>query len=88
MDQGNGLSKFVEAQHDTIVTQMETLFTPTTIDIVVSLHVHFNDIEKIDLWLRTKNPNLGDIAPLYMIAIGRAKKLLAFIESCKEGNLP
>jgi hypothetical protein len=42
----------------------------------------------IDLWFDTRNPNLGNVSPLFMIAYGRGEKLVAWIESQIAGNLP
>ena len=43
---------------------------------------------KVDLWFNTKNPLLGEIAPLTMLHFGRSEKLLKFIESCRAGYFP
>lgn len=36
---------------------------------------------KAFLWLETKNPMLGGVAPVYMIVVGRVMKLIAFINT-------
>lgn len=36
--------------------------------------------EKYNLWLTTKNPFLGGVSPVWMIAVGRQDKLINFIE--------
>ncbi len=40
--------------------------------------------EKAEYWWKTENPSLGGLIPDYLIAIGREKKLLQFIECAKE----
>lgn len=57
-----------------------------TIDIILGLHVYFNDIKKIKKWLTTKNPNFGNIAPLKLMQIGREKKVLEFINNALDEN--
>lgn len=43
---------------------------------------------KAALWFRTMNPILGNVSPKYMILVGRGKKLLRFIDTTMNGNLP
>lgn len=50
------------------------------------LNSHFRDRKKVELWLNTKNPNLGEVTPNYMISIGREEKLLQFVSSCFKEN--
>ena len=38
---------------------------------------------KITLWLMTNNPNFGNIAPCTLIMIGRAHKVVEFIQAAK-----
>jgi hypothetical protein len=38
------------------------------------------------LWFSTPNPQLGDIAPVDMIKIGRVRKLLAFVQTALAEN--
>lgn len=40
--------------------------------------------DKVDIWLQTKNLNLGNFTPMELITRGRAKKVLEFIEDAKE----
>ncbi len=39
------------------------------------------DATKARIWFSTPNPLLGNVAPADMILMGRAKKLLKFIEA-------
>lgn len=41
----------------------------------------FGHTEKADLWFKTPNPLLGGIAPATMIAAGREKRLLQFVQT-------
>lgn len=61
-----------------------------TLTYVVDLLLkHFQgDEAMVILWLETKNPLLGGVAPLDMIKVGRGHKLVAFINNCVEGNRP
>lgn len=40
---------------------------------------------KVNWWIETPNPNFGNISPIYLIMIGKANKVIQFIESAKEG---
>jgi len=42
------------------------------------------DKQKVHAWLMTKNPLLGNVAPIEMIMLGREKKLLEFIKDAIE----
>ncbi len=66
-------AELTELQHPVMVCDAEA------IEIVVNLHVFFDDYQKIFLWLTTKNPHFGDIAPLRLMQIGKGKKVLSFI---------
>ncbi len=45
------------------------------------------DHMRIDRWLKAKNPMLGNTSPFEMVKMGRADKLLAFVQNAKEeGN--
>jgi hypothetical protein len=46
----------------------------------------FNDEAKTRLWLITKNPMLGNVAPAHLIASGRADRLMRFIETSLREN--
>lgn len=51
-------------------------------EIIQKVNDYFkNDYSKTALWLRTKNMNFGDIAPIKLIQFGKAKKVLQFIDS-------
>lgn len=41
----------------------------------------YGDDAKIEWWLNTRNPLLGDLTPMRMIETGRAPKLLHVMES-------
>lgn len=58
----------------------------TNLEIVVGLHVIFNSYPKIKMWLTTKNMHLGNTAPLRLMQIGRAHKVLEFINASLEEN--
>jgi hypothetical protein len=58
------------------------------ISIVVLLHSHFNDVDKVVYWLYAKNPMLGGVVPMSLIAVGRGHKVLRFIEDSAEGKIP
>lgn len=60
---------------------------PVDIEIIVGLHVFFQDYKKISVWLKTENTSLGGITPLHMMANGRSKKLLKFINTALDNNL-
>jgi hypothetical protein len=47
---------------------------------------YFKDIDKTVLWFRLPNPALGNVAPRDMIRVGRAHKLLRFIETALDEN--
>lgn len=61
-----------------------------TVECIISaLDVFFNgNFKKTDLWLRTKNPLLGNVRPWDMIEAGREKKLLKFINNQLSQNPP
>jgi hypothetical protein len=46
----------------------------------------FKDPVKTKAWFKTPNPGLGDIRPMYMLCIGRGKKLLRWIAFNLEEN--
>lgn len=46
------------------------------------------DNEKVKLWMKTPNPSLGHIRPVFMIRVARAHKLEQFIDSALAGNFP
>lgn len=60
---------------------------PTTMEIVVGLHVFFDDYKKMATWLVTRNPFFGNVAPLKLIQLGKSKKVLDFIEDAEAGRI-
>lgn len=56
----------------------------TTIEIVIGLHIFFDDYKKAKDWINTKNLNFGGVAPLELINRGRGKKVLQFINNALE----
>lgn len=59
----------------------KSFFTPVVMDIVVGLHVHFQDYKKISKWLQTKNLNFGGYTPIELIFLGKGKKVKQFIDN-------
>lgn len=41
----------------------------------------FNNEERFELWMLTKNPFLGNVSPVWMILCGRSHKLVQFIDN-------
>ena len=46
------------------------------------------DHDKVRLWMLTKNPALGGVEPMLMIARGRSEKLIKWINNSLDLNLP
>jgi hypothetical protein len=46
------------------------------------------DVVKTGMWLRTRNPMLGNISPRDMIRLGRFSKLMRFIQNARAGERP
>lgn len=42
--------------------------------------------EKVNIWMTTPNPLLGNVVPMDMIDRGRGHKLIQFIKNCLEGE--
>ena len=58
------------------------------IEIIVELHVVFQDYSKISAWLKSKNLNFGGCSPLNLINKNRGHKVLEFIKNAnREGEL-
>jgi len=57
----------------------------TTLVLVVEF---FDDVQKTKLWFETPNHQLGGIAPIDMIKLGRTRKLLAFVQTAVQENRP
>ena len=53
----------------------------TFVEIVIELHVIFNDARKVESWLKTKNLNFGGTSPLVLIREGRSRTVLQYIQS-------
>jgi hypothetical protein len=45
-----------------------------------------NDPNKARVWMQIKNPMLGDVTPISMIAHGRSNRLDKFVTACEEAN--
>lgn len=56
------------------------------IEIVILLHVFFQDVIKINRWLNTPNPLLGNSSPISLVKVGRGEKVLAFIKNALDEN--
>lgn len=54
--------------------------------ILEQLRLFFKDESKVDAWMTTKNPLLGNTSPADMFLAGRGAKLLAFIEQQLRNN--
>lgn len=48
------------------------------------LNKFFNDMQKVEKWLNTPNPNLGNSTPQKLMDNGRSHKVLSWIESTTE----
>lgn len=48
------------------------------------LNKFFNDTQKVEKWLNTLNPNLGNSTPQKLMDNGRSHKVLSFVESAME----
>ena len=58
-------------------------------DLVALLMRHFNDNEGlVARWMRSRNPLLGDVSPREMLQMGRERKLMDFVRSSLEGEMP
>lgn len=59
----------------------------TLVDTIIGVHCIFQDIEKVTLWMNTKNFNLGNCKPVDLFAAGKGKKVLEFVDmKCNEIN--
>ena len=70
------------------IRDREVLSILRDFDDAVELLLGFfgGDVEKTKLWLKTKNPQLGNVTPFHMYRIGKADKVLKFIKSALEDN--
>lgn len=55
----------------------------TTVTLVMEF---FDSGEKTQLWFLTPNPQLGGVAPIDMIKMGRERKLLSFVQTALAEN--
>ena len=46
------------------------------------------DTFKTFAWMKANNPALGGVSPLWMMKVGRSKKLLKFVKTALEGINP
>jgi hypothetical protein len=60
--------------------------TSEVCEVIVLLYFFFKDYEKISLWLRAPNIQLGTFSPIQIINRGEVKKLLSFIKTSYEEN--
>ena len=61
---------------------------PSKKEIMELLYGHFGDDAKVNEWLATKNPLLGNARPIEMLAFDRHDKLLQFVEHQLAENMP
>ena len=66
---------------------MKIELNETNIKIICKLNYFFNDYKKVETWLRTDNLNFGGIAPIFLINLERAHKVLQFIETALDENV-
>lgn len=63
---------------------LQVRLTAETIEIISKVHKFFKDAKKTQTWLTTKNPHFGGISPLYLINVGRAHKVIQFIDAAAD----
>lgn len=69
------------------IEKLDSIQEKQYIELVLLLQKYFkNDIEKIYLWIHTKNLNLGGISPIRMILFDRFHRLKRWIEIQYEEN--
>jgi hypothetical protein len=44
------------------------------------------DHDKIDLWLKSPNPMFGNVAPTYLLLVGRWQAVLDYVREAREDN--
>lgn len=59
-------------------------FDQKFVKAIIDLHFFFDDMEKVFAWLTIDNPNLGGIAPIRLINIGKGEKVYQFIDCAIE----
>lgn len=68
---------------------MEVIIEETTLMIINRANDFFDfDNQKVLTWLNTKNNNFGGISPALLIAMGKGEKVLSFMDSVRDGNIP
>lgn len=70
-----------------LLENLQETFNKEFFEIIVRLYNYFQDYGKVNAWLYTKNPMLGNIEPMNMVYLGRGSKVLEFIKSSEDGNL-
>ena len=63
----------------------EIFVIETNVREMIHRHMGWERV-KVDLWMTTPNPLLGNVAPLDMIRKGRGRKLIQFVETSIEEN--
>lgn len=59
---------------------MKANISTQLIEIIIELHVIFQDYKKIEAWLKCDNLNFGGTSPINIINQGRGHKVLEFIQ--------
>ncbi len=60
---------------------------PTCNEIITSVLDFFDgDEEKTAYWLVAMNPNFGNLSPRYLMSMGQAHMVLAFVRDAMEAN--
>lgn len=60
----------------------EFTITENFVELVLNLHVLLdNKADKVAAWFNTRNPNFGDVTPMWLIKSGRIKKVEQFVEA-------
>ena len=57
-------------------------------EVFLTVDRFFSDLDKARLFMRTRNPLLGGLAPNMMIAHGRIDKLRKFVHNAIDENKP
>lgn len=73
---------------DDVLQSLQEKLNKEFIQIIVRLYDFFQDYDKVNAWLYTKNSMLDGTAPMKLIAAGRGFKVLQFIEANEKANLP
>ena len=54
--------------------------------IAVLLKVFEGDVKKVRFWMITPNLNLGGVAPLRLIVMGKVNKVVEFVHGVQEAD--